>query len=293
MSDSKTSLWAFGIAVSIGAFGCGGGAASGVAVGRVAEGLPARAQSAPRGGDLCLVQESLASQPGGPEKPMSDACAKAFKQDRVHRRAMIVLGAYGATLADLGRGGDEERAGHLEAAMSPGSASEGEDKAVDDAASQLATLLAAGGKKDLEKLIQDAAPSVATICDALVSSLDKETRGFKDAQADVEKKRLSKTDRRCGSLDNKSVCVSGSTIDAVTYAMTYGELSVLEHDHAMAHGDVAGFCAAHKKLEEAAKNGDVSKDATFDAVVEAVKSSRGGGGSAAPAPESKPAAKGK
>ncbi len=293
MSESKTLLWAGSVAVVIGAIGCGGGAASGVAIGRVAEGLPARAQSAPRGGDLCLVQEALASQPGGPEKPMSEACVKAFKQDRVQRRAMIVLGAYGATLADLGRGGDEERAGHIEAAMSPASSGDSEDKAVDDAATQLATLLSASGKKDLEKLVQDAAASVNTICDSLVPSLDKQVRAYRDAQSDVEKKRLSKTDRRCGSIDNKSVCVSGSTADAVTYAMSYGELGVLEHDHAMAHADVAGFCAAHKKLEEAAKSGDISKDATFDAVVEAVKSSRGGGASS-PAPESKaPAAKGK
>src|SRR4030095_10388782 len=100
---------------------------------------------------------------------------------------------------------------------------------------------------------------------------EAQEKSLGDLQKEAEKKRMSKSDRRCGSIDNKSICVNDSTVDRLLYGDAYAQLVIMEANHREAHGDAAGFCAAHKKLEEAAAKGDLKSDATYAAVIDAVK----------------------
>ena len=75
--------------------------------------------------------------------------------------------------------------------------------------------------------------------------------------------------------------------DRVVYASTFGHLAMLESNQAEARDAVNGFCAAHLKLEEAAAAGNLSKDATHSAVVDAIRSARGAS-AAAPKEPAKP-----
>jgi len=264
--------------------GCGGAVAPAVAVGKVGENLHGRAQVAPHGGEVCLLQEALSDKPQSGERPMSDACAKAFKSDRLWRGALLVLGAYGETLETIAEGDGEETTGQLEAALTgisgPGWI-QAEETAAADAVGQLAAQMSANAPKDkLEKFIQDAAPHVKTICDGLGAYLDAQAKGLTDVEKEAEKKRTSKTDRRCGSIDNKSVCVSDSALDRLVYGNAYGQVAIMAANHADARDDVAGFCAAHKKLEEAAASGTLGKDETYAGIVDAIKSARGSSGNA-------------
>ena len=96
-----------------------------------------------------------------------------------------------------------------------------------------------------------------------------QAKGLADVQRDVDKKRAAHGDRRCGVLDSRSICVSESIIDRLVYASVYGHG---DGGHVAAHEAVVGFCAAHKKLEEAAANGNLSKDKTVTDVADAMKS---------------------
>lgn len=273
---------------------CGGPTMSGVAVGRVGHGLSMHAQSVPRGAEVCAMQDALAGSGAASEKPASEACARAAHNDLLWRRAMKVLAAYGATLEALAMGSGNESAGPVEGALSGVRSGEwievegAAEKSARDAASQLATKLAAG-PSDLGALIKDASPNVKTLCDGLAGYLDAQGRGLAEVHKDIEKKRASRTDRRCGALDSRPVCVSESVIDRMVYAQAFGQVTILEAGHVDAHNAVTGFCAAHKKLEEAANDGRLGKDRTTAEVVEAVKSAPRAmstldkGGGAAPA----------
>ena len=266
---------------------CGGSVASGVALGKIGHGVGEHASSAPQGGSLCLVQEALGAP--GPEKPMSEACTKALKSDRLWRRAMLSLAAYGDTLATVAAGDADDSTGQVEAARTGVTGNDfmevdSADTAARDAVVALVAHFRDTAKNDdLDALIQGAAPHVKTLCNGLEPFLDGQARGFGDAQRETEKKRLAKVERRCGSLDGKSLCVSDSAGDRVVYATTMGEMALLEHNHTEARVAVAGFCAAHQKLEVASQAGNLKKDGTLGEVVDALRNARAS--TAAPAKE--------
>jgi hypothetical protein len=239
------------------------------------------------------MQDALTAQPGA-EKPSGEVCAKALKTDVLWRKALVVLGAYGETLATIS-GGEGVMAGPLEAALTGVRGNdwtevEASDTAARDAVAKLVGLLAnTPGKPDLGALIRDAAPPVKTICDGLTAYLDAQSHGLADLQREVEKKRTTRTDRRCAQLEGRSVCVGESVLDRMAYADTFGRLTLLEHNHVDARDGVASFCAAHKKLEAAAADGRLSKDSTYAEIVDAVKavprgSAAGGAAGAAAKP---------
>lgn len=270
-----------GLALALLMPACGGAAASGVAVGKVGRGLAGHAQAVPEGGEVCSVQEALAAPPSAVEKPTSEACLKAQKSDQLWRRSMIVLAAYGDTLETLASDASTDTTGQLEAAQTGVNGvdwidvEDGPEKAARTAVGQLVEQMRTNASEgDLEKAVQDAAPHVNVVCDGLVPYLDAQARGFSDLQKDAEKKRLSRSDRRCGSLDTRSICVSESTADHLVYANAMGNLAALERSHVEAREAVAGFCAAHKKLAAAAADGRLSDSETYTEVVDAVKSSR-------------------
>lgn len=268
---------------------CGGAVTTGVAVGKTGQSLAIHAQTAPQGAEVCGLQEALS----GTEKPLSDSCGKAARSDHLWRKAMQVLAAYGATLETLAGGGNTDNAGTLEAASTGvrgGSwvdVESGGEKAARDAVSQLVKQMeskSAGG--DLGKAIKDAAPHVKIICDGLTSYLEAQAKSLGDIQKEAEKKRSLRTDRRCGSIDSRSVCVGESVIDRYVYAGVFGQTTRLAASHQDTRDAVAGFCAAHRKLEDAANDGRLGKDQTYADVVEATKGAQGSPGAA-----SKPAKK--
>jgi hypothetical protein len=242
------------------------------------------------------MQDALTAQPGA-DKPSSEVCAKALKTDVLWRKALVVLGAYGETLATISQG-EGVMAGPLEAALTGVRGNdwtevEASDTAARDAVAKLVGLLAnTPSKPDLGALIRDAAPPVKTICDGLTAYLDAQSHGLADLQRDVEKKRTTRTDRRCAQLEGRSVCVGESVLDRMAYADTFGRLTLLEHNHVDARDGVASFCAAHKKLEAAAADGRLSKDGTYTEIVDAVKAvPRGSAGGGAAKPAAPPAPK--
>lgn len=277
---------------------CGGAATPGLAVGRVGRGLAAHADSVPRGAQVCALRDALAAQQGGPEKPLAEVCAKATKSDELWHRSMIVLGAHAETLAVIASGKSDADTGKLEAALTGVHSPDWVD--VDElpernaraAVVQLVDQMNANASKgDLGKAVADAAPHVKTLCDGLVPYLDAQRQGLEDAQKEAEKRRVARTDRRCTSIDNRPVCVPDSASDRVVYASAYGELAGLARAHSAARDAVAAFCAAHKKLEEAAGAGRAGDDATYPEVVEAVKASRPAPPATSAAPAAPPAKK--
>ena len=271
--------------------GCGGAVSSGVALGKVADNVGAQAASAPQGGELCLVKEGLATPANAAEKPMSEGCSNALKRDRMWRRAMLALAGYGDTVTELSSGEGDDHSGRAEAAATGIEGSDwvevdSADSGARDAATALVTHVRDHAKDDdLEALVKGAAPHIKTLCDGLVPYLESQETGFADAQREVEKKRMAKIERRCGAIDNKTVCVGDSATDRVVYATTLGQLALAEGNAAEARAAVAGFCAAHVKLEEAAAAGNLKSDETTDAVISAIAGARKAPAPAAPAPK--------
>ncbi|MEP7124798.1 MAG: hypothetical protein ABJE95_27970 [Byssovorax sp.] len=283
---------------------CGGAVQSGVAVGKVAEGLSSDAHAAPQGAEVCALQEALsAPTPGGAEKATSESCAKAAKSDQLWHRALLVLGAYGEAIETMASGEGGSMAGQLEAAQTGVRGADWVD--VDSAPEQAARtavvnlvnqLSANASKGDLAATVKAAAPNVKTLCDGLTSYLETQAHSLADIEKEAEKRRAAHSDRRCASLDGKSICVGESMIDRMVYASAFGQIATLESAHLEAHDDVAGFCAAHLKLEAAANAGTLSKDQTYLDVVDAVKSVHRaqpqiGSGSGSSKPEPAPAKK--
>jgi hypothetical protein len=252
--------------------------ASGAAVGKAGAGLSTRAHNTPQGARACELQEALtATPPGTPDKPKSDACAEALNRDLLWRRSMVVLSAYSQKLDALASGGSPETSGKLEAAMTgirgedwievPAS----EQSARTAAAKLVAQMEAKDEKADLDKTVSDAAPYVKTLCAGLRGYLDAQATKFAEVRGAIEQKRAAKTDRRCVTFDNRTVCVSESAVDRVLYAGAINDLTMQEINHLEARDDVASFCAAHAKLETAAGSGDSSKSETHGGIVDAVK----------------------
>jgi hypothetical protein len=127
-------------------------------------------------------------------------------------------------------------------------------------------------KGDLAGAVKAAAPSVKTLCDGLTSYLETQAHSLADIEKDAEKRRAVRTERRCGALDTRPVCVGDSMVDRMVYASVFGQIATLESSHLEAHDAVAGFCAAHLKLEAAAAAGSLGKEQTYLDVVAAVKS---------------------
>lgn len=272
---------------------CGGAVTSGVAVGKVGSSLQVHARSAPQGAEVCALQEALAAPQGGSDKQLSDTCGKALKSDKLWRKALVVLAAHGSTLETLASGGNTDNAGALEAASTGVreknwvDVDSGAEQAARDAVYQLVKQMedrTSGG--DLGKAVKDAGPHVKTICDGLGSYLEGQVKSLGDIQKDAEKKHASRSDRRCAQLDSRSVCVGESVIDRYVYANLFGQIAQMEGNHQETRETVGGFCAAHRKLEEAANDGRLSKDKTYAEVVDAVKASQ----KAQPAAGGKPAA---
>ncbi|MFT3768176.1 MAG: hypothetical protein QM820_22220 [Minicystis sp.] len=272
---------------------CGGAVGAGVAVGKAGGDLSGRAHTVPRGAEVCALQEALSAPAGGSEKALSDTCGKALRSDQLWRRSMIVLAAHGSTLEELASGKDTDNAGAIQAAGTGirGSSwidvESGPEQAARDAAAKLVVQMethAAGG--DLAKAIKDAGPHVKVLCDGLTAYLEAQGKSLSDIARDAEKKHTTRADRRCGSLDGRNLCVGESVVDRHVYGSLFGEVALLEAEHQDAHDAVAGFCAAHRKLEEAANDGRLSSGKTYAEVVDAVKGARRAapaGGKAAPA----------
>jgi hypothetical protein len=250
--------------------GCGGAVASGVAVGKVGGSLLGYVGEVPRAGEACALDAALAPPPapGTPEKPVTEACQKELEADERGRRALMVLWAYGDMLETAASGAGGKHTGQLEAAMT------GEGAGDEDAAALAKTMAAAGEKDDLAQTIKDAGPHVEKLCSGLDAQLEGVAKRVATATAEVEKRRASRTDRRCGTIDTKSVCVAESAVDRVTYAHVLAQLVALEAQHLDARDAVAAFCAAHDKLVAAVESGELESDDTHAAVISAVKSSR-------------------
>lgn len=273
----KTALAGAALVLTLPA--CGGAVASGAATAKVGRDLAGHADTVPQGAEACALKDSLAAPSGAPDKPLSETCNKALKSDQVWQRSMIVLGAYADTLGELASGSGGETTGAVEAALAGVRGStwidtdEPAEKAARDAMAQLVDQMSNGSAKgDLSKAVKDAAPHVKAICNALPSYLGAQAQSFADAEKELEKKRTAHQDRRCGTLDNRSLCVSESIVDRAAYADLFAHLAALESSHLDAQDAVKGFCAAHLKLEDAAAKGDLSNDKTFNDVVDAVRS---------------------
>jgi hypothetical protein len=255
---------------------CGGAVASGVAVGKIGHDLSGYSRAVPQGAEVCALQDALNAAPGV-DKPSSEICTKAANKDLLWRKAMVALAAYANTLESVAAGGSGDTAGQLEGALVGVRGNdwvdvEGSDAAARDAVGQIVTQLANNNEKgDLGARIKNAAGPVKTLCEGLVPYLETTTKAFGDLQKEIDKKRTQRADRRCGQAGGTNVCVGESVLDRMTYADAYGQLSVMEINHAEAHDDAAAFCAAHKKLEAAAADGNLSKDQTYLDVVATVK----------------------
>ncbi len=269
----NTSCLTLGLVVTA----CGAPAIrSGMGVGSVGRGLGVHAGAAPQGAQVCLWQDSLGPQPVGLDKSMGDTCSKALKSDALWRRAILVMSLYGERLESVASGADVETTGKLEAALSGISGSDwsdADDQTSRDAVTTLVNQMSAASdsRTDLSKIVQDAAPSVKTLCDGLASYLDSQAQSLSVIQKDVDKKRMSRQIRRCGMLEKQTVCVQDSVVDRMVYADVFGQVLALENSTLEARDSAARFCAAHEKLAAAAANGQLSKKQTYFDVVEAVK----------------------
>jgi hypothetical protein len=265
---------------------CGGPVASGVAVGRMSQGLAEHAHAVPLGAERCAVEAGLAApaQPGTPEKALSETCSKEAKSDELWRRSMVVLAAYGSTVETIASGAGTKSTGKIEAARTGVDGprwievEDASEKAAAEAAAKLVEQTSTAGESDdLEKTITAAAPHVKRLCDGLGAYLASQADALGKARGELETKRGTRDDRRCGTIDNKGFCVSESTTDRVIYAHTFGQLALAETQHRAARDAVAAFCAAHRELESAASAGKLSDDETHATIVRAVKSSSGRG----------------
>ncbi len=258
---------------------CGGAVASGAATAKVGQDLSARADMVPQGAEACALKDALAAPSAAPDKPLSDTCNKALKSDQVWQRSMIVLGAYSDTLGEMASGAGGDSTGVVQGALAGVRGStwietdDPAEKAALTAMGQLVDQMSNGSAKgDLSKAVKDAAPHVKAICNALPSYLGTQAQSFADIEKELEKKRTAHQDRRCGTLDTRSICVSESVVDRAAYGDLFAHLAALESGHLDAQDAVKGFCAAHLKLEDAAAKGDLSNEKTLNDVVDAVRS---------------------
>jgi hypothetical protein len=273
---------------------------SGVAVGTVGRGLSVHAQTVPRGAQVCALREALEAPAHGAPKPISEACGKAWKSDQLWQRAMVVLAAHADKLEGVASGSRPESAGQLEAALTGVRGADwietedGTEQAARNAVAQLVTQMGTPtSKRDLGQAVQDAAPHVKTLCDGLDGYFDAQMRDLAQIQAEVEEKRASRGNRRCAMVEQRTICVSQALADHLVYANTFGQVAALASSHLEARAGVANFCTVHRKLEEAAANGQLAQDRTYVEIVEAVRAAPRPQPVAGDAAEEKPAEEGK
>jgi hypothetical protein len=257
---------------------CGGSVVrAGTGVGVAAEGLRFHADNSARTAEVCLLQDSLAAQSGAVEKPMAETCRKAQKNDLLWRRSLVVMSLYGERLSAAAAGEEAETSGKLEAALSGVNGpdwSDAEDQSARDAVSQLVGQMSSASSStriDLNKLVQDAAPPIKTLCDSLHNHFDSELRDLESIRKDVDKKSSSRAIRRCGTFETHTICVADTVVDRMVYAEIYARVAAIENATYDARDSVLRFCAAHDKLAEAAQNGQIGKKETYLAIVEAAK----------------------
>jgi hypothetical protein len=259
---------------------CGGGPVmSGVAVGKVGRGLSVHAHAVPPGSEVCSFREAIVAPTAG-ERPvsLSEACQKTVKSGLLWRHTLVVLAAYAERLEAIASGTAPETAGQLEAALigpAPPESDNPSEQAARNAAAQLVSQMATVVPKgDLDKAVKDAAPQVSILCTGLAAYFEAQAKSLGDTQRDIDRKRTTKSDRRCGGLDNRTVCVSESVIDRLVYASVSSHIATLDNRYGEARDATATFCAAHRKLEEGAAAGPLSKDKYYTEILDAVKAAR-------------------
>jgi hypothetical protein len=260
---------------------CGGGTIrSGAAVGTIGRGLQAHAHSVPRGAHVCALRAAVDVPAFSHEKPkpMSETCGNDLRSDALWQRAIVVLSAHAAKLDAVASDTDSKTAGQLEAALTGVGGGDSievqgaSETAARDAITQLVSQMnTQAPKRDLGQLVQDAAAPVKTLCDGLGAYFDAQIQALGELQAQIEEKQASRANRRCGTLDKRTICVSNSTADYLVYANTFGQVAALQSSHLEGRVAIARFCAAHAKLEEAAANGQVSAEQTYGQIIEAVR----------------------
>gem|GEM_PF-2329324 len=270
------------VALATGAAACGKAAVStGAAAGTVGRDLADRAGEVPRGAEVCAMKKALAAPTPGVEKPLRETCADAATSEELWRRAMIVLGAYAARLEAVAGGADPTSAGQLAAArtgVAGPSWIEVEDPAEVETRAAVAKLVELLGqdeqKPDLDDMVRAATPHVETLCEGMDPYFDAQLSALAEIRRDVEKRQTSRSDRRCGMVDNRSFCVGESAQDRLDQGAVFGELAALMRGYVEAKNALARFCAAHAKLAEAAQAGRVKQRDTTAALIEAVKAAR-------------------
>ncbi|MBN2193032.1 MAG: hypothetical protein JW751_09470 [Polyangiaceae bacterium] len=280
------SMWRWSVAclgAVSGAFACGTAAmGTGTAAGAVGRDLTRQSQGVPRGAEVCAMQKALAGPGLGTDKPIRETCAEAARSEALWRNSMIVLGAYTDHLEAVAGGASPKTAGPLAAARTGITSPtwiDVEDPGEIDARAAVANLVgqlaeAGEAKKDLDQTVKAAAPHVETLCKGLDPYFDAQLAALSSIQKDVEKRRTTRADHRCGMLDNRSICVGESAQDRLDQGTQYGELAALTRSYLDAKNALARFCAAHEKLAEAATKGKVKSSDTAAALVSSVKSAK-------------------
>ena len=279
MAGATSGALPAGIALALSMPSCASRSNSGAAVASIGRGLSTHADAVPQGAQACALHEAISTRPhGAADKPLSESCAKAVNSDLLWRRAMVVLAAYSQKLEAVASGANPETSGQLEAALTGVrggdwiDAEPGQEQTARDAVAKLVEQMATRSEKaDLDKTIKDAAPHVKTVCTGLGAYLDEQVKKFEEVRTELEKKRAARSDRRCATIDTRTICVSESVLDRVVYAISFGDLVQQESNHLDARDNVAMFCAAHAKLESAAGSGTTGKDETYATIVDAVK----------------------
>jgi hypothetical protein len=60
----------------------------------------------------------------------------------------------------------------------------------------------------------------------------------------------------------------------MVYGNAFAQAALMESAHLDTRDSVAGFCAAHRKAEQAAADGNLGKDQTYADIVAAVRSAQ-------------------
>lgn len=265
-----------------GGLACGKGAlGTGSAAGTLGRDLAQRSQAVPRAADVCAMQRALAGPAGAPEKPLAELCASEATSDELWRRAMLVLGAHAERLDAEGRRVDRATAGPLAAALTGVTSPtwiEVEDPAELDARAAVAELVEqlenAEAEKDLDRTVKAAAPQVAALCSGLDPFFDAQLATLETLRKAVEKRQVTRADRRCGLLEGKSLCVGESSLDRFSQGAVHGEIARLMRDYVEAKNALARYCVAHAKLAEAAEKGKTKSGDTAKSLVTAVKGAK-------------------
>jgi phosphoheptose isomerase len=247
------------------------------AVGRVGVGLAEHSMTAPRAGDLCVIEKALEAVAGQFQEPPTTTCAKERTEDELWRRSLRVLGAYGDDLEAIALGAKPERSGKLQAERTMIEDSqwievEGDSQqSVRAAAADLVEVMRSHEEREsLENIVEEAAPHVKTLCEELDAHLATQTARAHSLLEKVETEYASARTARCTQLNGTSVCVARSSADSVAHANTVALLTNIETHHRETRDTLSGFCAAHDTLTSIAADGRFARDASYDRIVQSM-----------------------